>query len=154
MAIPASPFQAMPRGITPPPASAAPPPMAGPMPMGPSPIGVSSISPEMEQAQMQQQMMGSQELDLFQKVAMMMIDPQTKQINPLIAMFFAGMGAREALEKSGKFVSKPHRSNQELAALGYEAPNAGQANMPGPAQMAQQVRPPGVGVPPPPMGGM
>ena len=84
------------------------------------------------------------ELDLFQRVSLLLMDPQTKQLNPAAVLLFAGMGLREALEKSGKFVSKPHRSNEELAEQGVPVGNPGQAGMPSPQQMVQQLRPPSV----------
>src|SRR5207248_434809 len=52
------------------------------------------------------------DLDLFQRVAKMATD------NPMWVLLFAGMGLREALEKSGKYESKPHRSNAELGVAG------------------------------------
>ena len=75
------------------------------------------------------------EPDLFQRVAMMILDPKTKQINPALVLIFAGMGLREALEKSGKYVSKPHRSNEELASRGMDVGTPGQTGMPSPAQL-------------------
>ena len=75
--------------------------------------------------------------DLFQRVAFMMMDPQSKQINPMIAMLFAGIGLARVLEKSGKQEDKAHRSNEELAAGGQPTPNVGQTGMQDPAEMAK-----------------
>ena len=74
--------------------------------------------------------------DLFQRVAMLMIqDPQWVYI-------MAGLGLGQALEKSGKYESKPHRSNEELAAGGMNVGNQGQAGFTSPEQMVRQLPPP------------
>lgn len=80
--------------------------------------------------------------DLFQRVAALMIK------DPKWILIMAGMGLREALEKSGKYESKPHRSNQEIQAGGGDVGIPGQTGMPMPDQLVQQM-----GAPPIP-GGM
>ena len=87
---------------------------------------------------------GGSDLDLFQRVSLLLMDPQTKQLNPAAVLLFAGMGLREALEKSGKFVSKPHRSNDELSQQGVPVGMPGQTGMPSPDKMVRQLRPPSV----------
>ena len=82
--------------------------------------------------------------DLFQRVSLLLMDPQTKQLNPAAVLLFAGMGLREALEKSGKYTSKPHRSNEELSQQGVPVGMPGQTGMPSPDQMVRQLRPPSV----------
>jgi hypothetical protein len=83
--------------------------------------------------------MDKNELDLFSRVAMLMIhDPRWIQI-------MAGLGMGRALEKVGKFSSPPHRSNEELSAEGVPVGNPGQTGMPDAGQMAQKLRPPGLG---------
>lgn len=95
------------------------------------------------------------ELDLFQKVASLLIDPQTKQLNHALVLLFAGMGLREALEKSGKFTSKPHRSNEELMQSGYDVGIPGQTGLASPQDMVRNTQPPGVpGMGPASMGGV
>jgi len=95
------------------------------------------------------------ELDLFQKVAALLVDPQTKQLNDALVLIFAGMGLREALEKSGKFTSKPHRSNEELAQSGYDVGIPGQTGLASPQDMVRNLRPPAVaGMGPASMGGI
>lgn len=85
---------------------------------------------------------GDNEPDLFQKVTLLLMDPTTKKINPEMLLLFAGMGLREALEKSGKFRSKPHRSNEELSTQGYDTGTAGQTGVPSPEQMQRSTAPP------------
>lgn len=85
------------------------------------------------------------DLDLFQRVAKMATD------NPMWVLLFAGMGLREALEKSGKYESKPHRSNEQLAQTGYSGQQQGQSSGQGllasPGGMAQQLPPGRPGLP-------
>ena len=69
--------------------------------------------------------------DLFQRVAMLM------QQDPQWILIMAGLGLSQALEKSGKYESKPHRSNQEISATGQPVPNQGQTGMQTPDQMMQ-----------------
>jgi len=88
---------------------------------------------------------GQGDLDLFQRVSLLLMDPQTKQLNPAAVLLFAGMGLREALEKSGKFVSKPHRSNEELSQQGLPVGMPGQTGMPSPDQMMRSLQPPRIG---------
>ena len=77
-----------------------------------------------------------QEPDLFEKVVRLVMS------NPgLWLPMLAGMGMREALEKTGKYVSKPHRSNEELAAAGYNTGIPGQTGQPSPDQMQRSVQP-------------
>lgn len=85
----------------------------------------------------------NEEPDLFQRVAQLITE------NPMWVLIFAGMGMREALEKTGKFVSKPHRSNEELASQGYNVGMAGQTGVPSQEQLARQLAPPtgGAGMP-------
>lgn len=85
-------------------------------------------------AQMGAQQAGSMP-DLFQRVAMLM------QQDPQWILIMAGLGLAQALEKSGKYESKPHRSNQELAANGQPVPNQGQTGMQTPDQMIQGAMP-------------
>lgn len=71
--------------------------------------------------------------DLFQKVAQYITDKPELWI-----LLFAGMGMREALEKTGKFRSKPHRANEQLAAQGYDTGTSGQTGIPSSDQLAQK----------------
>ena len=59
--------------------------------------------------------------------------------------WMAGLGFQRLLEKSGKFVEKPHRSNEELAQGGMNVGNPGQTGMPDQAEMMRQLRPPAMG---------
>lgn len=91
----------------------------------------------------------SSEPDLFQRVAMMIT------ANPMWLQIFAGMGLREALEKTGKYVSKPHRSNEELSQQGFNVGMPGQTGVQDPAMMMRSIQPPGVpGLGPASMGGI
>ena len=84
--------------------------------------------------------MDPQELDLFDRVAQLITKhPQ------LWLPIFAGMGMSKALEKTGKFVSKPHRSNEELGSQGYGTGQPGQTGMASPDQMLRSVQPPAMG---------
>lgn len=88
------------------------------------------------------------EMDLFQRVTQLIMDPSTRQVNPIMLLIFAGMGVKEALEKTGKYASKPHRANEELAAMGFDVGTAGQTGMPSPQQMARKIEgPQGGGMP-------
>lgn len=80
----------------------------------------------------------AEEPDLFQRVASLMTQ------NPMWVLLFAGMGMREALEKTGKYKSNPHRSNQENQAAGYDVGTPGQTGMPNEDQLAKQAMPPGM----------
>ena len=85
---------------------------------------------------------GPQEPDIFEKVVRLLMS------NPMWMQIFAGMGMREALEKTGKFVSKPHRSNEELAGEGQNVGMPGQTGMPDMAQLMARLQPqsiPGMG---------
>jgi len=85
----------------------------------------------------------SPEQDLFQRVVTLLMDPVTKQLNVVGILLMAGMGLKEALEKSGKYgVAKPHRSNEELMAGGYNVGNPGQAALSSPEQLTRQISPP------------
>lgn len=101
----------------------------------------SPISPQM--AQMAQAGAGaaSGQPDLFQRVAQLMIS------DPKWILIMSGMGLREALEKSGKYESKPHRSSEELAAAGVPVGNPGQTGMTSPGQMVKQMQPPMPSIP-------
>ena len=100
-------------------------------PAGMVPQGMSGISPEV----LQEAAGGGQDLDLFQRVAKLLTD------NPMWIMLFAGMGLKEALEKSGKYKSQPHRSNMDLASQGYDVKSAGQVGMPAPGELQRQTMP-------------
>ena len=89
-----------------------------------------------------QQSPGQEEMDLFQRVVLMLMNPQTQQLDPMKVLIFAGMGVSQALEKSGKFSSKPHRSNAELQASGMDDGIPGQTGLPDERQMAAQTAPP------------
>lgn len=84
---------------------------------------------------------GPEEPDLFQRVAGLLTQ------HPQWLAIFAGMGMREALEKTGKYQSKPHRSNDELQQMGVQMGPAGQVGMPTPGSMAQNLQPPTPGPP-------
>ena len=134
-----SPFSSVPgflnRGATPP-VSVGPPMGGSPGAGGPPGSQVPGLMPGSSSE--------SSELDLFQRVSLLLMDPQTKQLNPAAVLLFAGMGLREALEKSGKYTSKPHRSNEELSQQGVPVGMPGQTGMPSPEQMIRQLRPVGV----------
>src|SRR5712671_1076289 len=117
MPLAASPFSSVPQGISQPampppgPGGAMAPPGGAQQPPGGAPGGP-------------QEEMGKDGLDLFSRVAMLMIhDPRWIQI-------MAGLGMGRALEKVGKFASPPHRSNEELSAEGIPTGNPGQTGMP------------------------
>ncbi len=75
------------------------------------------------------------EPDIVQRlVTLMMSHPDWVKI-------FAGMGLRDALEKSGKFVSKPHRSNEELQGQGYPVGNPGQTGIAQPQDVIRNMMP-------------
>lgn len=80
--------------------------------------------------------------DLFQRVVSLLMDPSTKQMNPEMLLLFAGIGAAHALEKTGKYKTNPHRSNAENAAAGYMPGNPGQTGLPSPDQMQQSTAAP------------
>lgn len=84
--------------------------------------------------------LGSQEAqlqpDLFQRVAILLMQ------DPRWVYIMAGLGLSEALEKSGKYESKPHRSNQELASRGMDVGNVGQTGFTPPQEMIRQLSPP------------
>ena len=134
-----SPFSSVPgflnRGATPP-VSVGPPMGGSPGAGGPPGSQVPGLMPGSSSE--------SSELDLFQRVSLLLMDPQTKQLNPAAVLLFAGMSLREALEKSGKYTSKPHRSNEELSQQGVPVGMPGQTGMPSPEQMIRQLRPVGV----------
>lgn len=114
-------------------------PPSPPMQPGAGPYNVPAPDP------MAQDPNAEAEMDLFQRVTQLIMDPSTKQMNPQMLLLFAGMGLREALEKSGKFVSKPHRSNQELQGMGIDTGMPGQTGMPNPQQLAQKAEAPSMG---------
>lgn len=115
------------------------PPGASMSPPGGPPLDSQAPSPAqgLQDAQLQE------ELDIFQRVVSLMMDPVTKQLHMPAVLLFAGMGAARALDKTGKFVSKPHRSNEELAQMGVPTGAPGQTGMPSPQQM-QPPTPPGM----------
>lgn len=82
-----------------------------------------------------------EELDLLQRVVRLVMDPESRQLKPEWILILAGMGLREALEKSGKYREKPHRSNEELARLGYDVGIPGQTGLASPDQLRRQVSP-------------
>ena len=80
------------------------------------------------------------EPDSVEKLVMiMMANPQ------FFVPWMAGLGFQRLLEKSGKFVEKPHRSNEELAQGGANVGNPGQTGMPDQSEMMRQLRPPAMG---------
>ena len=82
----------------------------------------------------------NREPDIVEKLVMlMMANPQ------FFVPWMAGLGFQRLLEKSGKFVEKPHRSNEELAQGGMNVGNPGQTGMPDQAEMMRQLRPPTMG---------
>lgn len=87
------------------------------------------------------------DMDLFQRVASMATN------NPMWVLLFAGMGLREALEKSGKYESKPHRSNEELSQGGHAPGPGGPGGNSSGGQGAPPSAPP-MGSPMGQMGGM
>lgn len=91
-----------------------------------------------------QQNSGQDEMDLFQRVVLMLMNPQTQQLDPMKVLIFAGMGVSQALEKSGKFSSKPHRSNAELQESGMNVGIPGQTGLPDERQMVAQTASPPV----------
>mgnify|MGYP003394697557 CR=1 FL=1 len=108
-----------------PPAGTTPPGMSqGMAPPSPGGGGAASAPPEM---------------DIFQRVVSLLLS------HPMMLPIFAGMGLRDALEKAGKFSTKPHRSNEELASQGYNVGNPGQTGMAAPGELVRQLSP---GMPP------
>ena len=82
----------------------------------------------------------NREPDIVEKLVMIMM------ANPkFFVPWMAGLGFQRLLEKSGKFVEKPHRSNEELAQGGANVGNPGQTGMPDQAEMMRQLRPPAMG---------
>lgn len=142
MPIPSSPYTSVPNGISFP----AQPPMPG---MAGAMTGQPGVNPDVAAGLTNEISappgMGQppQEQDLFERVIKLLMDPQTKQLNVAGVLLMAGMGLREALEKSGKYgVSKPHRSNEELATSGYNVGIPGQTGQPSPEQLSRQAAPP------------
>lgn len=145
MPLQASPFTSVPNGIsypaTPPTSGQAAAALGG-APQGASPSMPPSPSDLVPPGFQGMQGAGQAELDLFQKVVRLLMDQQSGQLNPALVLVFAGMGLADALEKSGKYTSKPHRSNEELATRGYNVGMQGQTGVPSPEQLVQKVQPP------------
>lgn len=80
-------------------------------------------------------------VDIFQQVARLLTGPE----GPKWTMLLAGWGMGNAIDATKRFRSKPHRSNEEMAAQGYPVGQMGQTGMPSPQQLMASVRPPGVG---------
>ena len=109
-----------------PPGAQLPPPPGTPPGMTPDPnIGMSMQDPEKP--------------DLFQRVAYLIMEPGTKQVNPMMAMLFAGIGLARVLEKSGKQENLSHKSNEEQAAAGINTGIPGQTGLKDPSQMAKSL---------------
>lgn len=76
------------------------------------------------------------ESDLFDKIVGLLMK------NPQMLPILAGVGMGELAKKAGKFETKPHRSNEELAGQGMPVGNPGQTGMATPQEMGHALRPP------------
>lgn len=113
------------------------PPAVGGLPSGLSPQ-IRGFPPGLSNMAMAGMGSAEERPDLFQRVAMLITQ------NPLWIAIFAGMGLREALEKSGRYESKPHRSNDELQQRGYEVGMPGQTGMQMPPMVQRPPMPGGI----------
>lgn len=106
----------------------------GAMPPGMGQMGSTAGMPDVPGAAPE-----AREPDIIERlVLLMMKNPQ------FYIPWMAGLGFQRLLEKSGKFVEKPHRSNTELAGQGYPSGQPGQTGLPSPDQMVKGLRPPGL----------
>jgi len=139
--------QAGPAGIPAPPTAGMLPGFGGGAPMMPSPppgavpgsVGAMGSQPGAGGGQPGMDMMGPP--DLVDKLVRTMMGMPNIDA-PFGVAFMAGIGAKELLEKMGKFASKPHRSNAQLAQQGYDTGNVGQTGMPSPQEMGRNLQPP------------
>lgn len=123
MAIPASPYSSVPQFLNRP---AVPVGLGGApgVSMGPSQPDVPGAAPE------------AREPDIVERLVLLMLkSPQ------FFVPWMAGLGFQRLLEKSGKFVEKPHRSNEELSQGGMDTGIAGQTGQPSPEQMTRMTMP-------------
>ena len=93
-----------------------------------SPVGGGQLTPAPDDAE---------GVDLFQKVAQLMMGPDSEKWTLLMA----GWGMGNAIEATKRFRSKPHRANEELAQSGMPTGNPGQTGMPDLQQMIRQLGP-------------